>query len=302
LFFAHYRLLHTFDKLSDHLRSRALLTLVPMKANFVMAVLLLLILSACTPAVDFTEPITITRDGLSLTVDPQLGGRITSLTLNGKEVLKTSRDELNLQWGSTAWTSPQSDWEWPPIATFDSEPFTMDQPREHVLLLESARDSATLLRMIKRITLGPDSDVGITYWITNEGGSSVQVAAWENTRLPYAGYIEFQSDSLRGDQDTLPVSVVDSTYVIHFDDRHTERQKVFADLATDSVTYYGNGIRFCKYTAITNLFHTPPGQAPLEVYFDPAAGFMEFELHGYYRRIEPKASADLRVRWKIEAL
>jgi len=56
----------------------------------------------------------MTAGPLSLAVDPQMGARIASFTYEGKEILKTSRDENNWQWGSTVWTSPQSDWNWPP--------------------------------------------------------------------------------------------------------------------------------------------------------------------------------------------
>ncbi|MEO0734909.1 MAG: hypothetical protein AAFZ52_18880 [Bacteroidota bacterium] len=103
-----------------------------------LSFLILCGLLACTP--EAPAPIVLTRGDISLTVDPQLGGRITSLTYAGQEILQTTRDTLNLQWGSTAWTSPQSAWKWPPPTTFDSEPFTYDLLRENVLLLESARD------------------------------------------------------------------------------------------------------------------------------------------------------------------
>ncbi|MEO0734910.1 MAG: hypothetical protein AAFZ52_18885, partial [Bacteroidota bacterium] len=127
--------------------------------------------------------------------------------------------------------------------------------------------------MRKRIALGPDSDVGLTYWITNEGPGTIQVAGWENTRLPYAGYLEFRADSLRFGADSTPVITRDTTQYLYFDETHQGKEKVFADLAADSVTYYRNGLFLRKFVAITHLFHTAPEQAPLEVYYDPTAGF-----------------------------
>lgn len=260
----------------------------------------LLFLATCSSADAIaTDSITLSRGPLSLTVDPAIGGRISSLTYAGKEILKTSRDSLNLQWGSTAWTSPQADWGWPPIATFDANAFEVEELRENVLLLVSDRDSATLLRMRKRISLGAKAEVGLTYWLTNEGNTTIKVGAWENTRLPYAGRIEFQADSIRFGKDTTPVAYHDSIAAIYFDERHSSREKVFADLAVDSVTHYNDGLALTKYTAITHLFNTAPEQAPLEVYFDPKAGFMEFELHGEYKLLEPGESVSLRVKWKV---
>ena len=245
------------------------------------------------------ETIIMTKGDIVLSVEPASGGLISSLTFRGREVLKTTRDSLGLQWGSTAWTSPQSDWNWPPIATFDSEPFAVTELREGVILLESKRDPDTYLRMRKRISLGEESDVGITYWVTNEGASSTKVALWENTRIPYAGYLSFRADSLRGSLDSLPTELVDSTYHIYMDERHTQPQKVFTDLKEVPVSYHHNGLVLRKHTSVKELYRTAPGQAPLEIYLDPTAGFAEFELQGDYLLIQPGESANLRVRWVL---
>ncbi|MEM1357497.1 MAG: DUF4380 domain-containing protein [Bacteroidota bacterium] len=260
-----------------------------------------LLLTTCFSVEESAAPsITLTNESLSLTVEPAIGGRIASLKLAGQEVLNTKRDSQNVQWGSTVWTSPQSDWKWPPIAAFDAKAFTVEELRENVLLLVSERDSATLLRMRKCISLGSDNEVGLTYWLTNEGNSTVKVAVWENTRLPYAGRIEFRADSIRFTQETNPITYRDSIATIHFDDRHSGRTKVFTDLVTDSVTYFNAGLAFTKYTTITHLVHTAPKQAPLEIYYDPEAGFMEFELQGEYKLLAPGESVSLRVKWKVK--
>jgi len=259
-----------------------------------------LLFCSCQQEDAVPETINLTKGNIILSIDPASGGRISSLTFRGQEILKISRDSLGFQWGSTAWTSPQSDWNWPPIATFDSEPFTVTELREGVVLLESQRDPDTYLRMRKRISLGERSDVGITYWVTNEGPSSTKVALWENTRIPYDGYLSFRADSLRGSLDTLPVAVLDSTYYIHLDNRHAQPQKVFADLAEVPVNYHHNGLVLRKYTSVKELYRTAPGQAPLEIYLDPPAGFAEFELQGDYQLIQPGESANLRVRWEVQ--
>lgn len=258
-----------------------------------------LLFSGCRQEETVPETITIAKGDITLSIEPASGGRISSLTFQGQEVLKTSRDSLGLQWGSTTWTSPQSDWKWPPIATFDREPFTVTELREGVVLLESRQDPDTYLRMRKRISLGERSDVGITYWVTNEGPASTKVALWENTRIPYGGYLSFQADSLRGSLDTLPVTILDSIYYIHLDNRHAQPQKVFTDLKEVPVSYHYNGLAFRKYTSVKEFYRTAPGQAPLEIYLDPTAGFAEFELQGDYGLVLPGESANLRVRWEV---
>jgi len=245
------------------------------------------------------EVITLSRGDITLSVEPALGARVSSLTFAGREILQTRRDSLGLQWGSTVWTSPQSDWNWPPITTFDSELFAVSQLREGVILLESQRDPDTFLRMRKRISLGNNNDVGLTYWVTNEGSSSVKVALWENTRIPYGGYLTFRSDSIRYSLDSTLVDTRTSTQYIYLDDRHSKPQKLFADLREVPVSYHHDGLVLHKYTNVKQLYRTAPGQAPLEIYIDPVTGFAEFELQGDYQLIQPGESANLRVRWEV---
>jgi hypothetical protein len=249
---------------------------------------------------DAFTPVTISRGEISLTVEPAIGGRISSLTFGGVELLKTTRDSNNLQWGSTAWSSPQADWNWPPPAAFDAEPFEVMRVDHKSILLEGPRDSVTYLRMRKRFVLGPDNDIGLTYWLTNEGVSSVNVALWENTRLPYAGRFEFRADSIRGSLDTLPVAVQDSVYTIYADERHVQQQKVFADMPTTSASYYHKGLVLTKHNLANDFYRVAPGQGPLEIYLDPPAGFVEFELQGDYRLISPGQSNNLRAKWSIK--
>lgn len=265
------------------------------------ALILAFLFFACTDTDNSEQSglVTITRGAISLTVEPAIGGRISSLTYGGVEILKTSRDSNNLQWGSTAWSSPQSDWNWPPIGAFDVEPFVVMRVDEKSILLEGPKDSLTHLRMRKRFVLGPENDIGMTYWLTNEGVSSINVALWENTRLPYAGRFEFKADSIRGSLDTLPVFFQDSVYTIYADERHGRPQKVFADMPSTTAAYYHNGIVLTKHNLANAFYRVAPGQGPLEIYLDPPAGFVEFELQGDYRLIGPGESNNLRAKWVI---
>ncbi|MFK8161753.1 MAG: DUF4380 domain-containing protein [Lewinella sp.] len=266
------------------------------------AMVLACLFLACTATenTDSIAPVTISRGAISLTVEPAIGGRLSSLTFGGVEVLKTSRDSSNFQWGSTTWSSPQADWNWPPVAAFDAAPFKVMRVDEKSILLEGPKDSLTHLRMRKRFTLGPDNDIGLIYWLTNEGVSSVNVALWENTRLPYAGRFEFRADSIRGSLDTLPVTLRDSVYSIYADARHSQPQKVFADMPTTTARYYHKGMVLIKHNLANAFYRVAPGQAPLEIYLDPPAGFVEFELQGDYRLIEPGESNNLRSKWSLE--
>lgn len=246
-----------------------------------------------------SEPITIARDSITITVDPELGGRLVSLTYGGRELLNTARDSTNFRLGSTAWPSPQADWGWPPPAAIDRDAYTVQRVTDHQILLISPPDSRTGLVMQKRYLLGPDSDVGLIYWLTNRGDSTLSVAAWENTRLPYAGRIEFISDSVRTEKSVGVVESQDSLRTIHFDGRHDRPAKVFASLDTVPVIFYGDSLILEKHTAVQDFYRVAPDQAPLEVYLDPVTGFAEFELQGDYRRLGYGETSTLRTRWVI---
>ncbi len=246
------------------------------------------------------EVVTLTRDSITITVDPQLGGRLISLTYGGRELLQTDSDSSGFNYGSTAWPAPQSDWNWPPPSVLDSEPYVVQEVEEHSLILQSRTDPQTGLVLQKRYRLGPGSDIGLTYWITNNGDTTRTVAAWEVTRLPYRGEFRFFSDSLRVEGG--PAATVDSQDSLRFipvDDSHRGKIKVFADIDSVPVFYFYDGLVLEKHTVVTDFYRVAPGHAPLEIYLDPEAGFVELELHGDYRRLSFGETSTLRTKWVV---
>ena len=63
----------------------------------------------------------LTLDSLLFQVDPNMGARVSSVKLEGQEILYVTGDPLAS--GSTFWPSPQS-WGWPPPSALDSDPYT----------------------------------------------------------------------------------------------------------------------------------------------------------------------------------
>lgn len=249
----------------------------------------------------FTEPITISHKGVSLTIDPNYGARITSLKYKGQEVLQTNRDSAGITWGSTAWTSPQADWNWPPPPAFDSGVYTVRKMSDRIYIFTSELDSASFLRLEKRFMLNDKGEVGLRYKVKNESGMPVQVAAWENTRIPYGGRIEFPaSDTVWSSGKQIPVELHDSLAVINIDGQVKEPVKIFATLRDTMIRYYHQGLVLTKQTVITGLNQVAPEHAPLEVYLDPVREFAEFELQGGLYTLQHGQSAALRVKWVVQ--
>jgi hypothetical protein len=270
-----------------------------MRTVILLAAVALLCTCDRAPEIPQEGPLTITRGVITLTVEPEYGGRITSLTYDGREILRTQRDSAGYTFGSTAWTSPQSDWQWPPPAVLDREPYTVQRLDSTSILLISQEEPATKLTLQKRYRLGPDSDIGLTYWLTYRGDSTLSVAAWENTRLPFAGRIEFAADSVR-ERHPGTIASNDSLRTLHFDDTHGEPTKVFANLDTVPATYYNDGIALEKHTVVQDFYRVAPGQAPLEIYLDPSRDLVEFELQGDYRKLSYGQTSTLRTKWVIQ--
>ncbi len=153
--------------------------------------------------------------------------------------------------------------------------------------------------MQKRYRLGPDSDVGLTYWLTNESDTIRSLAAWEVTRLPYAGRVEFVADSVRLSAPGKTVESRDTNRTIYLDDRHSKENKVYAQLNSVPVRYYLNDLVLEKHTVVQDFYRVAPNQAPLEIYFDPVAGFTELELQGDYRKLGYGETTTLRTRWRL---
>ena len=274
---------------------------IPLRLLPALLVMMLAAFAACTEPSGASprDLITLTRDSITLVVDPNRGGRLSSLTYGGQEVLSTGDDSTGYSVGSVAWYSPQEDWNWPPPATFDRAAFSVQRVEKHSVLLISDRDSLTGLVLQKRYRLGPDSDIGLTYWLTNKGDTTVSVAPWEVTRIPYDGTITFFSDSLRTLSGKPLTESDDSLHVVHLDERHTGKGKLFASLDSIPVTYVRDGLRFEKHTVVTDYYRVAPGQAPLEIYVDPARRFAEFELQGDYRTLGYDQTTTLRTRWVL---
>ena len=245
-------------------------------------------------------PITLTGGNVSLTVDPDYGARITSLKYGGREILQTDRDSAGLTFGSTAWTSPQADWDWPPPPALDSEPYRVDKLRDNVYLFTSGQDEETGLRLDKRVQVTDAGEIGLRYQITNQSGVPVGVAAWEVTRLPYAGRIEFYvGDTVWSDAYPMPVLFKEDKGITTFNEEHKEPKKLYATLRDTAVRYSVDDLVFTKQTMITGGNQVAKGHAPLEIYLDPKRGFVEFELQGGYYRLDPGQVADMHVKWTV---
>ena len=77
------------------------------------------------PATDSEGKYNIGVGELTMTIDAQRGGKILSLKYKDQEVISQSR--FPESFGSTFWTSPQKEWNWPPVPEYDKGAYTVEQ-------------------------------------------------------------------------------------------------------------------------------------------------------------------------------
>ena len=162
-----------------------------MKRNLSILAVCLLAAAASASAQTITEvdgKYVISVGQTTMTVDANRGGKILSYKLGEDEVLNQGR--MPNSFGSTFWTSPQSEWNWPPVAEYDSKPFQAEIVGDKLVLTGDKSRFGYSIR--KEFSADARKNaISITYTIVNESGETRQVAPWEISRVPNDGVLFF---------------------------------------------------------------------------------------------------------------
>ena len=137
--------------------------------------------------------VTLKSGHAAIAIDTQKGGKVLSLKYDDKEVISQSR--FPESFGSTFWTSPQKEWNWPPVSEFDKQPYQVKEQSDKRLVIASNPSQRLGMSVAKDFSLGKqDGSFVVTYSIKNEGSEARSVAPWEITRVPNAeGLIFFEA-------------------------------------------------------------------------------------------------------------
>ena len=116
---------------------------------------------------------------LVVEVDAALGGRVTAFRLRGRNVLSEANAHPE-NFGSTFWTSPQSDWAWPPVVEIDSAPYAVAPAGSAALTMIGPPSSLLGVGVEKRFVARPARRaLEIDYCLRNAGAAEVRLAPWE---------------------------------------------------------------------------------------------------------------------------
>ncbi len=253
-------------------------------------------------------------DDLFFEVDPEVGGRLTSARVAGRETLvgPTVHPE---NYGSTFWTSPQNGpfgWGWPPVAALDSAPFTL---RELPLGCEVEGPAVTAaqapalegLSVRKRFLADPARrSLEVTYSIANRGSAAKRVAPWEITRVGPLGLSFYASDE--APSGVLPLPTTRDAGCVWF--QHSGQAPPHGKL-------FGEGSGWLAHLTpervlLVKAFDPPrrelvaPNEASIEIYASPqhtpAEAYVELENQGEFQEIPAGSSISWRSTWYLRAL
>ena len=251
-----------------------------------------------TLAQDNDGKYTLQNGERTMVIDAAKGGKILSLKYGEREIIS------QLRWpeafGSTFWTSPQKEWNWPPVPEYDKRPYTVEQ-KDGVLTLTSEVSERMKYRIRKAFAVDErDGAFVITYTIINESDEVRKVAPWEITRVQNEGGLIFFEAPVEG---ITPAGLMDFKDAFgaawYQTDETNGNRKVNAD-GKGWLAYYNNGLLLVKQFDDLDASQPAPDEAEIQVYVNRGKAHIELESQGAYTTLQPKESVNWTVRWYLQ--
>jgi len=239
-----------------------------------------------------------------LEIDPQAGGRVTVFALAGQNLLTGPEIDPN-NYGSTFWTSPQSDWGWPPVAEIDHLPYAA-LVENGALVLTGNASQRLGIAVTKIFTFDPGSrSAAIEYIVHNRGSAPRLLAPWEVTRVPPNGLTFFPTGQAEYKYAAVPLRTQHAAGMtwFHYDaGAIAADSKFFADGSRGLLFHVAGGVIFVKrFPDLPDGSHAP-GEGEIEIYANAAHTYVEIENQGAYRALAAGESMSYRVEWFLRKL
>ena len=244
-----------------------------------------------------SDPHTLKCGHQTMTIDAGKGGKILSLKYDDQEVISQSR--FPESFGSTFWTSPQKEWNWPPVPEFDKQAYTVEEKDGH-LIMTSPVSNRLGFRIRKAFaTDEKDGAFVITYSIINESNDTRKVAPWEITRVTNDGGVIFFDAPLEGiTPANLMAFKAEHGAVWYKTDVTNENRKINAD-GKGWLAYANNGLLLVKKFDDLKPGDPAPNEAEVQVYVNRGKTYIELESQGAYTTLQPKEELNWTVRWYL---
>jgi hypothetical protein len=236
----------------------------------------------------------ITAGDLTMTVDAGQGAKILSFQYKDKEVL--SQIQRPNAFGSTFWTSPQVEWNWPPVPEYDTRPYTAEQKNGALVL--TGQESERFHYRIRKEFKPAGNHIEVTYSIINEAAVERKVAPWEISRVPSEGVIFFDATpETITPIGLLPISFQNEGSWYQVDEARANR-KINADGA-GWYAYAHDGLLLVKRFEDIDGTQPAPKEAEIQVYVNAGKTFIELEAQGAYISLKPGEALNWTVCWYL---
>jgi hypothetical protein len=236
-----------------------------------------------------------------LVVDPSDGGRVIEFSLAGKNILRGRAESES--YGSSFWTSPQSDWSWPPPFELDSGVWQARVDGSD-LVLESALVTKLSLSVTQRVSLDRSREaVTFRYTIHQRGNVPRKVAPWQNTRVAPGGLTFYPSGGPLSPESTLSFDTSgEIAFLRHDPARFTSGVKSFGDGKEGWLAHVEGDLVLIKAFPDVAPEQQAPKEAEIEIFVDGAGKFVEVEQQGPYVELQPGQSSEWVVTWYLRHL
>ncbi|MBP5409804.1 MAG: hypothetical protein J6Y46_06540 [Prevotella sp.] len=238
----------------------------------------------------------IQMNDLTMTIDSK-GGKILSFKYKDAEVISQIR--FPEAFGSTFWTSPQKEWNWPPIPEYDKQPYTVEVKGASLVMKSNVSPRLKYSITKEFVPDAKENAIIINYTITNESDETRKVAPWEVTRVQNGdGLIFFDADV----NNITPAGLMDFKEEYgaawYQPDVTNQNRKINAD-GKGWLAYATNGLLLVKKFQDLEPSQPAPNEAEIQVYVNRGKAHIELESQGAYTTLEPGKSLTWTVRWYL---
>lgn len=238
----------------------------------------------------------IQMNDLTMTIDSK-GGKILSFKYKDAEVISQIR--FPEAFGSTFWTSPQKEWNWPPVPEYDKQPYTVEVKGASLVMKSNVSPRLKYSITKEFVPDAKENAIIINYTITNESDETSKVAPWEVTRVQNGdGLIFFDADV----NNITPAGLMDFKEEYgaawYQPDVTNQNRKINAD-GKGWLAYATNGLLLVKKFQDLEPSQPAPNEAEIQVYVNRGKAHIELESQGAYTTLEPGKSLTWTVRWYL---
>jgi hypothetical protein len=238
-----------------------------------------------------------------LIVDPARGGRVLAFGLQGQnvltgpEVVRAGDAAMQNNFGSTFWTSPQSDWGWPPESALDTAPY-LASVAGNVLTLASDPGEKMGYAVTKRISAdAARGRVSLEYALRNVSATK-PAAPWEISRVAKRGLVFFPSASA-AEPSTLGSERIGGVAWVDIGSAPAGDSKLFQDGSEGWLAYVDGDQVLIKTFEDVPRAEQAPGESEVEVFVSGDFGYVEIEQQGRFATLAPGAASSWRVDWYL---